>query len=184
MLDDVGAFAGAVSDEEAWALLEVFGEAGLVDDGGGGFGQLAGEIPGRAGDDGSRAGDDGGFKDGGVDFHAAGVDHRDDEAGIPDQVGDDSAVVGDDGAVVGDDGVGTVVIAGLTGNLKRLSHKRVKSAHCDERLACPEAKALGCRDTYTKTCVRSWSHADAHGVAICKCESTLLKHLLDEDCCK
>ena len=102
MLDYVCAFAGSVADEEAWALLQVFGEAVFVDDGWGGFRELAGEIPGRAGDDVGRceipglAGDDcrgarddgrgagdcrsaGSLKHSGVDFHTTGVDHRDDE---------------------------------------------------------------------------------------------------------
>ena len=63
MFDDVCAFAGSVADEEARALLEVFCEAGFVNDGWGGFGELLCA-----------------FKHGGVDLHAAGVDHRDDEA--------------------------------------------------------------------------------------------------------
>ena len=40
MFDHVGAFAGAVSDEETWALLKIFGEAVFVDDRRGGFGDL------------------------------------------------------------------------------------------------------------------------------------------------
>ena len=41
VLDHVCAFASAVTDEEAWALLQVFGEAGFVDDCWGCFGDLA-----------------------------------------------------------------------------------------------------------------------------------------------
>ena len=63
MLDDVGAFAGSVTDEEAWALCQVFCEAVFVDDCRGGSGDLASVL-----------------KNSGIDFHAAGVDHRDDEA--------------------------------------------------------------------------------------------------------
>ena len=75
VLDDVCAFAGSVADEEAWPLLQVFGEAVLVDDGWGSFGDLF--IGGRFLD---FARNDRG-EDGGVDLHAAGVDHWDDEAG-------------------------------------------------------------------------------------------------------
>ena len=93
MLDYVGAFAGAVADEETLALLKVFGEAVFVDDCRGGFRELAG-------DDGRGAGS---LKHSGVDFHTTGVDHRDDEAGIPGRAGDDVGRLGDEG-VEGADG--------------------------------------------------------------------------------
>ena len=78
MFDYIGAFAGSVTDEEAWALFQVFGEAGFVYDYWGCFGDL-GAV----------------FEHGSVDFHAAGVDHRDYEAGFLGQVGDDVGGVGD-----------------------------------------------------------------------------------------
>ena len=85
MLDDISAFAGSVSDEEAWAFLKIFGEAGLVDDHRGSLRNLLSVL-----------------ENGCVDFHAAGVNHRDDVEGIPDQVGDDGRrLVGDDSQVVG-----------------------------------------------------------------------------------
>ena len=81
VLDDVGAFAGSVTDEEAWALGQVFCEAVFVDDCRGGSGDLASVL-----------------KDGGIDFHAAGVDHRDDEAvgGSLDSARDDRGRTRDD----------------------------------------------------------------------------------------
>ena len=180
MLDDVGAFAGAVSDEEAWALLEVFCEAVFVDDGWGGFCLLAGEIPGQAGDDVIArdvdviAGLTGNLKDGGVDFHAAGVDHRDDEAGIPGQgeipgqseipgqAGDDCGQAGDDCGRTRLDVITTLafVIAGLTGNLcggltgnrcGGLGDEGVEGADGEEGFAGAEAEAFGC----------GYSHAEA-----------------------
>ena len=132
VLDDVGAFAGAVADEQAWTLLQVFCEAGFVDDCRGGFGDLA---VGRRSFAALRM--TGVLRMTivlrmtgvlrmtrreycSVDFHAAGVDHWDDEAGIPDQVGDDVCLVGDDGA-------------GLIGHL-RLGYECVECADCDEGL--------------------------------------------------
>ena len=41
VLDDIGTFAGAVAYEQAWTLLEIFGEACFVDDGRSGFGDLS-----------------------------------------------------------------------------------------------------------------------------------------------
>ena len=75
-------------------------------------------------------------------------------------VGDDGAVVGDDGVAVGDDGAvvrggyaGTAVIAGLTGNLMRLSDEGVEGADGEERFAGTEAEALGSRDADAEACV-------------------------------
>ena len=41
MLDDVCTFAGSVSDEQAWTLVEVLGKAVFVDDDRGGFSDLS-----------------------------------------------------------------------------------------------------------------------------------------------
>ena len=81
MLQEIGTFAGTVTDEEAWALLQIFCEAVLIDDHRGGFGDLpyviAGTSRGR-----------GYLKDSSIDFHAAGVYHRDNETGADRAVGD------------------------------------------------------------------------------------------------
>ena len=110
MFDDIGTFAGAVSDEEAWTLLEIFGEAVFVDDGRGCFGDLFA-----------------GFEHGGVDFHAAGVDHWDDVAGGSlDFARDDREVARDDREAARDDFAG-------------LSDEGVEGADGNQRLAGAEA---------------------------------------------
>ena len=108
VLDDIGAFAGSVSDEEDGALLQVFGKAVFVYYDRCGFGDL--DIVWRSLD--FARDDRGGTRDDGrsvgeycrVDFHSAGVDHRDYEEGIPDLVGDDGQAAGGDvEGVVGSD---------------------------------------------------------------------------------
>ena len=88
VLDDVGAFAGSVTDEETWALGQVFCEAVFVDDCRGGSGDLVSVL-----------------KNGSIDFHAAGVDHRDDEAvgGSLDSARDDIMFARDDRGRTRDD---------------------------------------------------------------------------------
>ena len=141
VLDHVCAFACTVADEEARALLEIFGEAGFVDDCWGCFGDL--EVGRRSFaalrmtivlrmtiglwmtialrmTNGLRTT----WREYcSVDFHAAGVDHWDDEAGIPDQVGDD--------------------VADLIGYL-RLCYQGVKCADCEEWLLGTKAESFGC----------------------------------------
>ena len=140
VLDDIGAFAGSVSDEEDGALLQVFGKAVFVYYYRGGFCDLdavRGEY--------CR-----------VHFHSAGVDHRDYEEGIPDLVGDDGQAAGGDvegvvgsdnriggdveGAVGGDNRVGGDV-EGAVGD--GLSYQGVEGADGKERLVRAEAEALG-----------------------------------------
>ena len=149
MLDYVCAFAGSVADEEAWALLQVFGEAVFVDDGWGGFRELAGEIPGRARDDGRGAGDcrgAGSLKHSGVDFHTTGVDHRDDEAGVPGRAGDDVGR-GDVPGRAGDD------VRGAGDDVGRLGDEGVEGADGEEGFAGAEAEAFGCGYSHSEACV-------------------------------
>ena len=81
VLQEIGTFAGTVTDKEAWALLQIFCEAVLIDDHRGCFGDLPYVIArtsrGR-----------GNLKDSSIDFHATCVDHRDDESGADRAVGD------------------------------------------------------------------------------------------------
>ncbi len=68
--DDVGAFAGAVSDEEGGAVGELGGEGGFVNYNRGGFRNL---LAFRG-------------EDGGVDFHAAGIHHWNNVMEIADKI--------------------------------------------------------------------------------------------------
>ena len=124
VLDYVGAFAGAVADEQAWALLQVFCEAGFVDDCRGGFGDLA---VGRRSFAALRMTWREYCR---VDFHAAGVDHRDDET-----------VWGSFAAL------GMTKGLWMAARLRRaegLGYEGVKRADCNEWLAGAEAKSFGC----------------------------------------
>ena len=167
VLDDIGAFAGSVSDEEDGALLQVFGKAVFVYYYRGGFCDLdivwrsldfARDDRRSARDDRGSARDDRGSvgEHCGVHFHSAGVDHRDYEEGIPDLVGDDGQAAGGDvegvvgsdnriggdveGAVGSDNRIG-VDVEGAVGD--GLSYQGVEGADGKERLVRAEAEALG-----------------------------------------
>ena len=134
VLDYVGAFAGAVADEETWTLLEVFGEAGFVDYGWGGFCCLdvsAVFICEYCG----------------IDFHAAGVYHWDDVAEIPGQARDDIRSARDDiRSSMGD-------IRSARDDISGLSDKRIQCTYSQQRLARSEAEAFGGRYSYAEACV-------------------------------
>ena len=136
VLDDIGAFAGSVSDEEDGALLQVFGKAVFVYYDRCGFCDLdavRGEY--------CR-----------VHFHSAGVNHRDYEEGIPDLVGDDGQAAGGgvEGVVGGDNRI-RVDVEGAVGD--GLSYQSVEGADGKERLVRAEAEALGGGYTYAQACV-------------------------------
>ena len=76
VFDDIGAFSGSVSDEQAWSPLQILCKAVFVDDRWCGFGDLA--VEDRTFASLRMTGEDRG-----VYFHAAGVNHRNDEFGIP-----------------------------------------------------------------------------------------------------
>ena len=143
VLDDVGAFAGSVTDEEAWALGQVVCEAVFVDDCRGGSGDLVSVL-----------------KNGSIDFHAAGVDHRDDEAvgGSLDFARDDIMFARDDIMSARDDRGRTRDDRGRTRDdrgtfsedIFRLGYKGVEGADGEKGFAASEAEAFGGGDSYAE----------------------------------